>query len=84
MTKAEEIYHRFVQYEWHDVSDLLKKSIIQAINEAMGINVEPPCNHRWIRTTKNYKRIKRCSICAEIKNVQPKNDMQCGVGKNNI
>ena len=46
--------------------------------------IKPPCEHRWYRTTKNYKRIKKCFECGEIKDVQPKNDMQCGVGKNNI
>lgn len=43
MNKAEEIYHRFVQYEWNDISDSLKMSIIRAINEAMGINT----NEKW-------------------------------------
>jgi hypothetical protein len=35
MTQAEEIYHRFVQYEWNEISDSMKKSIIDAINEAL-------------------------------------------------
>ena len=35
MTKAEEIYHRFVQYEWEEISDTMKKSILDAINEAL-------------------------------------------------
>ena len=35
MTKAEDIYHSHVNYEWNDVSDNLKKSIISAINEAI-------------------------------------------------
>ena len=106
MTKAEEIYHRFVQYEWHDVSDSLKMSIIQAINEAMGINT----NEKWRVKSGIYEgheflgyvhsfgdtvKVIDCGtvgrsypieFCekAEIYNVQPPNDMQCGVGKNNI
>lgn len=35
MTKAEEIYERFVNYEWNSVSESLKDSIIKAINEAL-------------------------------------------------
>jgi len=35
MTKAEEIYHRFVRYEWEEISDTMKKSILEAINEAL-------------------------------------------------
>lgn len=33
--KAEEIYHRFVNYEWNDVSEGLKKSILEAIETAL-------------------------------------------------
>lgn len=36
--KAEEIYHRFVQYEWNEVSEGMKKSILNAINEALKFN----------------------------------------------
>ena len=35
MTKAEEIYHRFVQYEWNEIGEGMKKSILDAINEAL-------------------------------------------------
>ena len=35
MTEAEKIYERFVNYEWNDVSDGLKESILKAINEAL-------------------------------------------------
>ncbi|MCP4336264.1 MAG: hypothetical protein GY679_00215 [Mycoplasma sp.] len=35
MTEAEEIYHRFVNYECNAVSDGLKESILKAINEAL-------------------------------------------------
>jgi hypothetical protein len=33
--KAEEIYHRFVNYEWNYVGDGLKKSILEAIETAL-------------------------------------------------
>lgn len=33
--KAEEIYHRFVNYEWNNVSEGLKKSILEAIETAL-------------------------------------------------
>lgn len=33
--KAEEIYHRFVNYEWNDVGDRLQKSILDAIETAL-------------------------------------------------
>lgn len=35
MTKAEEIYHSFVQYEWNEIGESMKKSILDAINEAL-------------------------------------------------
>ena len=35
MTKAEEIYHRFVHYEWNEIGEGMKKSILDAINEAL-------------------------------------------------
>lgn len=35
MTKAEEIYHRFVQYEWNEIGEGMKQSILEAINEAL-------------------------------------------------
>lgn len=35
MTKAEEIYHRFVQYEWNEIGEGMKKSILDSINEAL-------------------------------------------------
>ena len=38
MTQAEEIYERFVQYEWREVDEQLKKSIIEAINQALHIH----------------------------------------------
>lgn len=33
--KAEEIYHRFVNYEWNDVGEGLKESILEAIETAL-------------------------------------------------
>ena len=35
MTKAEEIYHRFVNYEWNEMGEGMKTSIIKAIDEAL-------------------------------------------------
>jgi hypothetical protein len=35
MTEAEKIYERFVNYEWNEVSDSLKESILKSINEAL-------------------------------------------------
>jgi formiminotetrahydrofolate cyclodeaminase len=35
MTKAEEIYHRFVNYEWNEIGEGMQKSIIKAIEEAL-------------------------------------------------
>jgi lipopolysaccharide biosynthesis regulator YciM len=35
MTKAEEIYHRFVNYEWNEIGEGMKVSIIKAIDEAL-------------------------------------------------
>lgn len=31
-----------------------------------------PCNHRWVRTTKNYIRVKKCLDCGEIKYPEPR------------
>jgi hypothetical protein len=35
MTKAEEMYHRFVNYEWNEIGEGMKVSIIKAIDEAL-------------------------------------------------
>jgi len=35
MTKAEEIYHRFVNYEWNEIGEGMRVSIIKAIDEAL-------------------------------------------------
>jgi hypothetical protein len=35
MTKAEEIYHRFVNYEWNEIGEGMKVSIIKAIEQAL-------------------------------------------------
>lgn len=76
MTNAEEIYNRFVQYERNDVSDLLKLSIIQAINEAMGINVKTPCNPKNnIMTKIKYTWHSLASNnCLQDLNLSPKNE----------
>jgi len=58
--KSEEIYHRFVNYEWNDVGDALKKSIIEAIETALKEGQKLPiqnvsnnevavCDHVWIK-----------------------------------
>jgi|LSQX01.1.fsa_nt_gb hypothetical protein len=57
MTKAEEIYHRFVQYEWNEIGEGMKKSILDAINEALR---QPPgmlctfCEKEIIETELTY------------------------------
>lgn len=33
MTKAEEIYHRFVNYEWNEIGEGMKVSIIKVYKE---------------------------------------------------
>lgn len=51
MTKAEEIYHRFVQYEWNEIGEGMKKSILDAINEALRqprVSGELNCEHDWL------------------------------------
>jgi hypothetical protein len=51
MTKAEEIYHRFVQYEWNEIGDGMKKSILDAINEALRqqpVIGELNCDHDYL------------------------------------
>ena len=69
MTKAEEIYHRFVQYEWKEIGEGMKKSILDAINEALRqpLVISSVCScdnvHGEIETKTNYcwyclKRIK--------------------------
>ena len=35
MTEAEKIYERFVNYEWNEVSNSLKESILKAIEYAL-------------------------------------------------
>ena len=35
LVDADEIYHRFGRYEWEEISDTMKKSILEAINEAL-------------------------------------------------
>ena len=55
MTKAEEIYHRFVQYEWNEIGEGMKKSILDAINEAL---LQPPVSNNEVAV---------CSPCDDIK-----------------
>ena len=44
MTELEKIYERFVNYEWNEVSDSLKESILKAINEALKQGQNLPLN----------------------------------------
>ena len=65
MTKAEEIYHRFVQYEWNEIGEGMKKSILDAINEALR---QPPvigsvCTCTKFRETPMINGRHICSIC---------------------
>ena len=54
--KAEEIYHRFVNYEWNDVSEGLKKSILEAIETALTEGQKLPIhNVSKSLPTKKYK-----------------------------
>ena len=66
MTKAEEIYHRFVQYEWNEIGEGMKKSILDAINEALR---QPPVSGMcsgcdWINI--DYK-VCKCVKCGKTK-----------------
>jgi hypothetical protein len=71
MTKAEEIYHRFVQYEWNEISDSMKKSIIDALNEALRQPVVSGSLGFDEGYAKGYEDATR-EACAEIaKNYQP-------------
>ena len=53
--KAEEIYHRFVNYEWNDVSEGLKKSILEAIETALTEGQKLPIHNvssrAWVMRT---------------------------------
>lgn len=66
MTKAEEIYHRFVQYEWNEIGEGMKKSILDAINEALR---QPPVSgslptDKEIETWATYE----CGGCSQESN----------------
>ena len=44
--------------------------IIDAMEKYAAMKIEEhknQCKHRWARTTKNYKSIKKCIHCGEIK-----------------
>ena len=43
--KAEEIYHRLVNYEWNDVGDGLRKSILDAIETALNEGQKLPIHN---------------------------------------
>lgn len=56
--KAEEIYHRFVNYEWNDVGEGLKKSILDAIETALKEGQKLPIHNVSTRFT--------CHSCNEV------------------
>lgn len=62
MTKAEEIYHRFVQYEWNEIGEGMKKSILDAINEALR---QPPVSGEVCDNCGDGKPL-ICAKCYEI------------------
>ena len=56
--KAEEIYHRFVNYEWNDVGEGLKKSILEAIETALKEGQKLPIHNVSKCTCDNVDDIK--------------------------
>ena len=67
MTKAEEIYHRFVQYEWNEIGEGMKKSILDAINEALRQPpvIESDCDHEWLNDSFDHFGFLQEQICAK-------------------
>jgi hypothetical protein len=65
MTKAEEIYHRFVQYEWNEIGEGMKKSILDAINEALRqpLVIGSVCTCTKFRETPMINGKHICSVC---------------------
>lgn len=55
MTKAEEIYEGYVEYERTEVNDRLKKSIIGAINKALTIPVVDSQRELLSEPTEDFK-----------------------------
>ena len=55
MTKAEEIYHRLVQYEWNEIGDAMKKSILDAINEGYKKGYNDATKEACAEIAKNYQ-----------------------------
>ena len=51
MTQAEEIYHRFIRYEWNEISEGMKKSILEAINEALKNKISDKIINRYFLTS---------------------------------
>lgn len=69
MTKAEEIYHRFVQYEWNEIGESMKKSILDAINEALRqppVSGSLPCHHNFIQKDTYWKSCTHCGMIAPL------------------
>jgi hypothetical protein len=58
MKKAEEIYHRFVNYEWNEIGEAMKVSIIKAIDEALKEGQKLP-----IHSVSNNANVLRLCVC---------------------
>lgn len=54
--KAEEIYHRFVNYEWNDVGEGLKKSILEAIETALKEGQKLPIHNVSVSFEQGYEK----------------------------
>jgi hypothetical protein len=74
--KANKLYndfaYDFVRCNVENASQKAKDAAIRCVDEIISA--------QWLDTGVDYWN----EVKAEIYNVQPKNDMQCGVGKNNI
>ena len=59
--KAEEIYHRFVNYEWNDVGEGLKISILEAIETALKEGQKLP-----VRSVSQQSEQLVCQHCGQL------------------
>lgn len=77
MTQEEEIYHRFVNYEWNKVSDNLKESILKAISEALKQG-----NKNSISPVVSVS-VFECPVCGKDWDTDKHNSCSCGayIGK---
>lgn len=92
--KAKQLYndfaYEFVRCNVENASQKAKEAAIRCVDEILAIDkvevddntgyVVIPVNMDTAGTFEKYWN----EVKAEIYNVPPKNDMQCGVGKNNI